>query len=64
MPPYRSPAALRTALEARLLAESREKGVNLDRLRRQTVFERMLVRLDVAGPGIWVLKGGTALEIR
>jgi predicted nucleotidyltransferase component of viral defense system len=64
MPPYQSAAALRTALEARLLNESREKGVNLDRLRRRAVFERMLVRLDVAGPGIWVLKGGTALEVR
>jgi Nucleotidyl transferase AbiEii toxin, Type IV TA system len=39
-------------------------GVNLDRLRRCAVFERLLVRLEVTGPGIWVLKGGTALEVR
>lgn len=64
MPPYGSAPALRTALEARLLNESREKGMNLDRLRRRAVFERMLVRLELASPGTWVLKGGTALEVR
>lgn len=62
--PYKNPAALRTALEVRLRNEAREQGVNLDRLRRRAVFERLLIRLEVTGPGIWVLKGGTALEVR
>ncbi len=62
--PYESPAALRNALEARLQNEARERGVRLDRLRRRAVFERLLVRLEVGGPGLWVLKGGTALEVR
>jgi predicted nucleotidyltransferase component of viral defense system len=62
--PYESPGALRTALEARLRNEARERGVEFDRLRRRALFERLLVRLEVTGPGIWVLKGGTALEVR
>lgn len=61
---YETPAALRAALEARLLNESREKDVDLQRLRRRTVFERLLVRLVVAQPGLWVVKGGIALEVR
>ena len=61
---YGSPAAFRMALEARLASTSREAGVDLNRLRRRTVFERVLVRLDDAQPGTWVLKGGMALEIR
>lgn len=61
---YDTPAALRTALEARLQNESREAGLPLDRLRRRAVFERLLVRLDVAQPGTWIVKGGLALEIR
>jgi predicted nucleotidyltransferase component of viral defense system len=61
---YESPSALRVALEARLRNEALERGTRIDRLRRRAVFERMLVRLDAAGPGRWILKGGTALEVR
>lgn len=61
---YGSPQALRTALERRLLATSREAGVALDRLRRRVLFERIVARLQVAEPGLWVLKGGMALEVR
>lgn len=61
---YDTPAALRAALEARLQNEARDRGLPLDRLRRRAVFERVLVRLDVAQPGTWVVKGGVALEIR
>jgi len=52
------------ALEDRLLARSKETGVSLDRLRRRVVFERVVVRLQAAEPGRWVLKGGMALEVR
>jgi len=52
------------ALETRLASAYREKGVDLNRLRRRAVFERMLVRLDAAQHGGWVLKGGMALELR
>ncbi len=61
---YATPAALRMALEQRLLTRSRETGVSLDRLRRRVVFERVVARLQAAEPGRWVLKGGMALEVR
>ncbi|WP_459979902.1 nucleotidyl transferase AbiEii/AbiGii toxin family protein, partial [Mycobacterium avium] len=61
---YSSPQALRTALEHRLLMASREAGVGLDRLRRRVLFERIMARLQAAEPGLWVLKGGMALEVR
>jgi len=48
--PYESPAALRSALDARLQNEARERGTRLDRLRRRAVFERLLIRLDVGRP--------------
>ncbi len=61
---YRSKADFRRALEQRLQNAAGERGVDLGRLRRRAVFERMLVRLDTAAPGDWVLKGGMALELR
>jgi hypothetical protein len=61
---YDSPAALRTALEQRLQAESLATGIALNRLRRRVVFERIIFRIDAAEPGRWVIKGGMALEIR
>jgi nucleotidyltransferase AbiEii toxin of type IV toxin-antitoxin system len=61
---YGSPLALRTALEQRLLITSREAGIALDRLRRRVLLERIVARLQAAEPGLWVLKGGMALEVR
>jgi hypothetical protein len=60
------------ALEARLATSARGRRrpepapatVDLNRLRRRVVFERLLVRLDDAQRGRWVLKGGMALEMR
>lgn len=52
--PYETPAALRAALEDRLKNQARASGVDLERLRRRTVFERLLVRLDAASPGRWI----------
>src|SRR6266545_2733562 len=62
--PYATPGALRAALEARLQSHGTTAVVDLDRLRRRAVFERLLVRLQHAMPGQWVLKGGMALEVR
>jgi len=64
--PYATPGALRAALEARLATATGEATTvpGLERLRRRTVFERLLVRLEHAMPGQWVLKGGMALEVR
>ncbi|BCZ24741.1 nucleotidyl transferase AbiEii/AbiGii toxin family protein [Mycobacterium senriense] len=61
---YETPRALRTALEYRLQAISVEAGIGLDRLRRRVLFERIVTRLHRAEPGLWVLKGGMALEVR
>jgi predicted nucleotidyltransferase component of viral defense system len=61
---YETAQALRMALEQRLLSRSKETNVGLDRLRRRVLFERIVSRLQVAEPGLWVLKGGMALEVR
>jgi predicted nucleotidyltransferase component of viral defense system len=61
---YASPEALRSALEQRLRNTSSETGVGLDRLRRRVLLERILARLQRDEPGVWVLKGGMALEVR
>ena len=45
--PYESPGAFRSALETRLRNSSLERGIDLERLRRETAFERMLARLFV-----------------
>lgn len=61
---YESAGALRQALETRLGNHSREAGIDLERLRRRAVFERLLVRLELGAPHRWVVKGGMALELR
>ncbi len=60
---YRTPAAFRTALEARLKT-AQQDGVSVSRLRKRVVFERLLARLHAVAPGAWMLKGGFALELR
>lgn len=61
---YATDGAFRVALEQRLLSKAQSTGVNLERLRRQVVLERLLARLEAAEPGVWVLKGAMALEVR
>lgn len=61
---YESDSAFGVALETRLAVQSRETRVDLNRLRRRVVFERILTRLEQSDPGRWVLKGGMALEVR
>jgi len=61
---YRTPGALRMALERRLLDISKQKGLPLTRLRKAVVFERLLARLVRTDGGRWVLKGAVALEFR
>ena len=52
------------ALEQRLHNRSAETGISLDRLRRRVLFERIISRLQADEPGVWVVKGGMALEVR
>ncbi len=61
---YKTPGALRMALETRLLETSKRTELPLTRLRKAVVFERMLARLVRADEGRWVLKGAVALEFR
>jgi predicted nucleotidyltransferase component of viral defense system len=61
---YESVAAFRQALEHRLLNQARDTGTDLNRLRRRVVFERILYRLTTNQPGMWVVKGGMAIELR
>lgn len=56
----REPHALRASLDARLQHLAAERGQDVNRLRRQLVFQRVLRRVD----DTWVLKGGYLLEAR
>lgn len=61
---YLTPAALRRALEDRLLAAVRREGGDIQRMRRQAAFDRLLSRLFHEPDAPWLLKGGYAMELR
>ena len=61
---YSTAFAFRRALEDRLNAASKAEGVDLQRMRRQVAFDRLLVRLFAEGCPAWRLKGGYALELK
>ena len=61
---YTTAGAFRTALEERLKSASSEERVDVNRLRRQVSFDRLLARLFLNATPPWVLKGGYALELR
>jgi len=61
---YSSPVAFRTALETRLKKLAMEEGFDLQRVRRQVVFDRLLCRLFASPNAPWLLKGGYAMELR
>lgn len=61
---YETASAFRQAIETRLNQQAREDRIDVNRLRRGFVFERILARLEAGEPGSWVVKGGMALEWR
>ncbi|MFD9894544.1 nucleotidyl transferase AbiEii/AbiGii toxin family protein [Amycolatopsis sp. NPDC059027] len=61
---HRTAPALLAALDARLRTRAQGSGLDINRLRRQVAFERLLVRLAADSGATWVLKGGLALELR
>lgn len=61
---YATAAAFRRGLEERLKRISLAEEVDLNRLRRQVSFDRLLARLFRDDEAPWVLKGGYALELR
>ena len=60
---FSSAKAFRASLEERLKARARKEGLDLQRLRRQVAFDRLLARLFFEPEGPWVLKGGYAMEL-
>lgn len=61
---YATAAAFRIALEARLKALAQAEGIDLQRLRRQVSFDRLLARFFAEPNAPWLLKGGYAMELR
>jgi hypothetical protein len=61
---YRTAKAFLTALEDRLNKTAGAEKIQVNRLRRQVAFDRLLARLFRTDPAPWVLKGGYALELR
>ena len=61
---FTNDAAFRQALEARLNDKAKRENVDVQRLRRQVAFDRLLCRLFSPGVAGWALKGGYAMELR
>jgi hypothetical protein len=61
---YATATAFRQALEARLMNLARTEHVDIQRLRRQVAFDRLLCRLFHDPKAPWSLKGGYAMELR
>lgn len=61
---YKTARAFRQSLEGRLNQTSKDRGVDLGRLRRRVAFERLLARLFTDSKPRWLLKGGYAIELR
>ena len=62
---YQNAVSFRQALESRLTEISRETEIDLQWLRKQVAFDRLLARIffRVTEPR-WLLKGGYAMELR
>lgn len=61
---YATAGAFRVALEERLKQRSKADQIDINRLRRQVSFDRLLARLFRGDSAPWALKGGYALELR
>jgi hypothetical protein len=61
---YASASAFRVALEERLKRLAQEESLDLQRVRRQASFDRLLCRLFARPDAPWLLKGGYAMELR
>jgi hypothetical protein len=67
MPPlrtYSTAGAFRRSLEERLKTTSQADQIDINRLRRQLSFDRLLARFFRGDTEPWILKGGYALELR
>lgn len=64
MNPYKNAISFRRALEDRIAKQSKEAGIDIQRIRRDVAFDRLLVRLFSMPSPPWVLKGGYAMQLR
>lgn len=64
MKKYTDAESLRIALETRILSSSKKEGIDINRLRRDVAFDRLLVRLFQMSSPPWALKGGYAMQLR
>ena len=61
---YATAGAFRRALEDRLQGISQTDHIDLQRLRREVAFDRLLARFFAHDSAPWVLKGGYLMELR
>ena len=61
---YRTPLALRQAIQHHIRLISKKEGIEPLRLRRHLAFERLLARIFKQPSPPWALKGGYAMELR
>ena len=61
---YKTASAFRKALEERLRQRSKIENFDVNRLRRQLAFDRLLARFFDNDDAPWALKGGYALELQ
>ena len=59
---YASAAAFRVALESRLKKVAQEDGLDLQRVRRQAAFDRLLCRLFADARSAGAQRGGETLR--
>lgn len=61
---FKSSQDFRKSLELRLQKAAKEKGMDLQRIRRQVAFDRLLARFFAQPETPFFLKGGYAMELR
>jgi hypothetical protein len=61
---FKSAAAFKTSLEARMRTRAKESGLPFQTLQLKFVIERLLARLFHAPDAPWLLKGGFAMDLR
>ncbi|NGX45523.1 MAG: hypothetical protein K940chlam2_00678 [Chlamydiae bacterium] len=60
---FSSASDFRMSLEMRLKHIAEERGIDLQRIRRQLAFDRFLSRVFLVSPDQFCLKGGYAMEL-
>lgn len=61
---FKNSQDFRKSLEVRLQRTAKEKGIDLQRIRRQVAFDRLLARFFTQLESPFFLKGGYAMELR